>query len=123
MKNIIIIFIFLALAGAGYWYFKKRKNTTEDLPVVDPDDGQKKDVTPKSNKCVFPLQKGVKCDKIKVLQNAMIKKIGKNILPKFGADGSYGNELQTALNKLGIDNILIQNGISEKIYNTLLNKL
>ncbi len=50
----------------------------------------------------FPLKKGSKGDKVKLLQQALIAKYGKSILAKYGADGQFGSELLNALKKAGI---------------------
>lgn len=50
----------------------------------------------------FPLKKGSKGDKVKILQQALIDNYGKSILPRYGADGFFGNEMITALKKLNL---------------------
>lgn len=50
----------------------------------------------------FPLQKGSKGANVKLLQQALIAKYGKSILPKFGADGDFGSETVSALKKSGL---------------------
>ncbi len=49
----------------------------------------------------FPLKKGSKGSLVTNLQNALIKKYGSQILPKYGADGSFGNETLNALKTKG----------------------
>lgn len=56
--------------------------------------------TPKSPKVKhsdYPLKKGSKGELVKQLQSAIIEKFGSKALPKYGADGYFGKELQTAL--------------------------
>ena len=48
----------------------------------------------------FPLRKGSKGDHVKTLQEALMAKHGKNILPRYGADGFFGGEMATALKQL-----------------------
>jgi hypothetical protein len=48
----------------------------------------------------FPLKKGSKGQNVKLLQEALLAKYGKSILPKYGADGDFGSEMATALKKL-----------------------
>jgi hypothetical protein len=49
----------------------------------------------------FPLKKGSKGNNVKLLQNALLAKYGKSILPKYGADGDFGSETVNALTKVG----------------------
>lgn len=51
---------------------------------------------------VFPLQKGSKGNSVRLLQEALISKYGKSILPKYGADGDFGSESVNALKKAGL---------------------
>lgn len=50
----------------------------------------------------FPLQKGSKGNNVRLLQEALISKYGKSILPKYGADGDFGSETINALKKAGL---------------------
>lgn len=47
----------------------------------------------------FPLKKGSRGAKVKELQGYILK-IDKNALPRFGADGDFGNETEGALQML-----------------------
>lgn len=51
-------------------------------------------------KAQFPLKKGSKGILVKQLQEVLIAQHGKSILPKYGADGDFGNETVNALKKL-----------------------
>ena len=70
----------------------------------------------------FPIRRGSKGDKVRTLQEALMAKYGKSILPKFGADGFFGTELVLALKKLklpvSIDqttfNVLTQGHVATK---------
>lgn len=84
----------------------------------------------------FPLKKGSKGEKVKLLQKALIAKYGKSILPKYGADGGFGSETAAALKKAGLPasidestyNVLVQAGqvdgalIGEALYNATVNR-
>ncbi|NOT90516.1 peptidoglycan-binding domain-containing protein [Ferruginibacter sp.] len=48
----------------------------------------------------FPLKRGSKGEKVKALQEVLIAKHGKQILPRYGADGDFGPEMSAALKKL-----------------------
>jgi len=51
----------------------------------------------------FPLKRKSKGTLVKDVQAALMKKYGGAILPKYGADGYYGEEMQVALTKSGIE--------------------
>lgn len=109
----------LALGGLGYWYFVGRKgvetdNSDEDVikqlseeketpkakpKVINSPKTQAPKPSANSSPPVvdFLLKKGSKGEPVKKLQEALIKKYGKQILPKFGADSDFGTETETAL--------------------------
>ncbi len=62
----------------------------------------------------FPLSKGSKGEKVRMLQQALIAKYGSATLPKYGADGDFGSELLNALKKLGLPTT-----ITESTFNVL----
>ena len=82
-----------------------------------------------NNDSDFPLSRGSKGEKVTALQEALIAKHGKAIMPKYGADGYFGIELIMALKKLKLPasinestyNVLVQGHIATK--NTLAQKL
>lgn len=55
------------------------------------------------------IRKGSKGDDVKLLQNALLK-LG-YVLPKYGADGSFGNETSAALKQFQQNNSLTADGI------------
>lgn len=57
----------------------------------------------------FPLQKGSSGTLVKSLQEALIKQYGNSILPKYGADGSFGSETVTALQSKGLPTVIDAN--------------
>ena len=65
-------------------------------------------------KDAFPLKKGSKGEKVRLLQQGLINKNGSSILPRYGADGSFGSEVIVALKKLKLPST-----ISETLYNVL----
>jgi len=130
----------LALGGFGYWYFKGRKgvfidNSDDDIiqklsrenkePISNPKQKasppKKQNPTPNAiDKAPvleknFPLKSGSKNELVKKLQEALIKTYGKNILPKYGADGQFGNEMIAALKSKGFSSI-----IDETTYNKIV---
>lgn len=56
----------------------------------------------------FPLKKGSKGSKVRLLQEVLITKYGKNILPKYGADGDFGSETVEALTQAGLPSTINQ---------------
>lgn len=62
----------------------------------------------------FPLKKGSKGNNVRLLQEALIGKYGKSILPKYGADGDFGLETVNALKKAGLPA-----SINESTFNVL----
>lgn len=63
----------------------------------------------------FPLKKGSKGNNVRLMQEALIAKYGKSILPKYGADGDFGTETVNALKKAGLPAT-----INESTYNVLV---
>jgi peptidoglycan hydrolase-like protein with peptidoglycan-binding domain len=84
----------------------------------------------------FPLRKGSKGTNVKLLQQALIAKYGKTILPKYGADGDFGTETLNALKKIGLPatidestfNVLVQgtkvdpSALGKDLYNATIAK-
>jgi hypothetical protein len=114
--------------GWHYWSNKKKakqeeENSTQsdstnfNIPAPKQNNYLPPKTTPKttpSRNDEFPLQKGSKGAKVKALQEALISKYGKSIMPKYGADGDFGSELTNALKKLNISE-----SIDESTYNVL----
>jgi hypothetical protein len=130
-KKISLIGLCLAATGmlgfAGWQYYKKRKTKKEEeandssfdtTATIPP---QKSTFNPafftpkQSANDDFPLKKGSKGTKVKALQDALIVKNGKAILPKYGADGGFGTEMAAALKKLGLPDT-----IDESTYNVIM---
>jgi hypothetical protein len=63
----------------------------------------------------FPLALGSKGYKVTALQKALIVKYSAKILPKFGADGMFGKELEDALISKGLPKV-----VDENLYNVLV---
>lgn len=64
---------------------------------------------------VFPLKKGSKGKEVKAMQQAIIQQYGKSYLPRYGADGDFGNETVNALKRLHLPA-----SIDETAYHVLL---
>jgi len=143
-KKIIVSSLAIGAAGIlgyfGWQYFKKKRETKsggdldEVLKATSASSGNtipaytatKKTTIAKSYNTnyslpkaaapssSFPLKRGSKGDKVKQLQNALIAKYGKNIMPRYGADGDFGSETVNALKKAGLPAT-----INENVFNVL----
>lgn len=84
----------LALAGVYfiYKYFQPKK---KDTAPVEPTSTPTPAPVPTSS---FPLKKGSKGNAVKSLQFLLLK-IDSKSLPKYGADGDFGSETETAVLK------------------------
>lgn len=118
------------LAFFGIKHFKKNKTENNDETDQTNDDMDSKTTVqnPPRNKPrtslpssgisdAFPLRIGSKGDKVRLLQQALIRTYGAGILAKFGADGQFGTELQSALRSKGYGVPL-----SESEYNKIAGK-
>lgn len=115
--RILVAGVALSALGLGTWYLisrnkSKSKTSGGEFPEAGfstPDSGSKPAAgnaannsyreTPASD---FPLKKGSKGEKVKQLQKLLIEQFGAGILPKYGADGFFGNELLVALQSKSI---------------------
>lgn len=80
--------------GWNYWKNKKKANQEEDTTSVT----DSTSITTSSAKNDdFPLKRGSKGNRVTQLQNALVKKYGASILPKYGVDGMFGKEVEAAL--------------------------
>ena len=109
------------LSYFGWHYWQKKKSESDDVSddsnSADSDGGSS--TPPPIPKVVanddFPLKKGSKGANVKLLQESLIAKYGKSIMPRYGADGGFGAELQAALKKLGLPE-----SIDETTFNVLV---
>lgn len=98
----------------GIKFFNKSKNKTNDQDIEttannDSETSVQTSSNPKPRASLpaanvgtsFPLRFGSKGSKVMDLQNALIRTFGTEILPKYGADGWFGTELQSALRSKG----------------------
>ncbi|MBI4929889.1 MAG: hypothetical protein HY841_03940 [Bacteroidetes bacterium] len=113
-KRIILFGLGTAVAGIGGYFgwqwwktrrAKKEEEQEDDSSFKIPSPPQQSsflpsNTTPRNDD--FPLKKGSKGAKVKTLQQSLIAKYGKRILPKYGADGDFGSETVNALKKLNL---------------------
>jgi hypothetical protein len=89
-------------------------NPIIDTPVNIPIKGSTQANSNNTEKDSFPLKKGSKGERVRILQQSLINKNGASILPRYGADGSFGSEVISALKKLKLPST-----VSETLYNVL----
>jgi hypothetical protein len=101
-------------AGLGYFILAPRRKNDQSDPQTrftgDQPTEQQPEITPRYAASApvnvvssgFPLTRGSKGEYVRNLQNALIQKFGNSILPKYGADGSWGKEMDTALVSKGM---------------------
>ncbi len=103
----------LSATGAAYYFLNRGGTNSKDadldfltetstaqftLPEPNkPSTGSNRSGDVSSNKSNFPLKRGSRGKLVQQLQEALIKRYGKSVLPKWGADGSWGGELDKAL--------------------------
>ena len=109
------------------WSIPKVK--TKPKTKAFPADNNNEDAT--NAAATFPLRRGSKGAQVKALQEALIEKHGRTIMPKYGADGFFGAELIAALKKLKLPATItettyhvlvhgqseIKNSIAQNLYN------
>jgi hypothetical protein len=100
-----------AIGGLGYYIFRPKKGKDEEETNVfdenskkairvTPDYAPAPTVTSNTASSGFPLRKGSKGEYVRNLQNALITNFpDENPLPKYGADGDWGSEVQNFLEK------------------------
>ncbi len=84
--------------GWNYWRNKKKAKQEEDsTSATDVMNTNTNTSAPSIKNDEFPLKRGSKGNRVTLLQNALVKKYGANILPKYGVDGMFGKEVEAAL--------------------------
>lgn len=146
-KKIIITTLAVGATGIlgyfGWQYFKKKKQakqndidtvlmnmeqpivTTPSLPIIKPKTKNKTATYTSSTTFErnddFPLKKGSKGENVRRLQEALITKYGRQVLPKYGADGDFGTELLNALKKLGLPQTINESTLNVIAQGTVTN--
>lgn len=85
-----------------------KKTTYNPAPVIERGDD-------------FPLSKGSKGENVRRLQEALITKYGKQVLPKYGADSDFGSETVNALKKLGLPTTITESTLNVIAQGTVVN--
>jgi hypothetical protein len=121
----LLIGVGVVAVGAGafiYFQHQKKKNNTSNNSIADSfannasslpasnassyPSGSSSSSGGGSSSSGFPLKKGSKGTLVTNLQNALIKKYGARILPKYGADGGFGTETVNALLSKGLPTVI-----------------
>ncbi|MEM0998429.1 MAG: hypothetical protein AAGN35_15320 [Bacteroidota bacterium] len=101
----------LAITGGAVWFFTRgsKKKSNSDLLLAESNDKPAStkptttSTTTTSSKWTtasFPIRRGMRGAAVKQLQKALLQRHG-NVLPRYGADGDYGGETETALRNNG----------------------
>jgi hypothetical protein len=98
--------------GWNYWKNKKKANQEEDTSSFTETPTVNLPVAKNDN---FPLKRGSKGNRVTQLQNALVKKFGVSILPKYGVDGMFGKEVEAALVRAKLPTT-----VNETTYNTFV---
>jgi hypothetical protein len=102
----------IALGIVGYWQIRKYRVPAKSSLPNNGNAGLPNNLpasqTPAATGCTFPLKKGSNNACVQKLQEALIEAFGPGVLPKYGADGDWGNETQSAL---------INNGLPTQVEN------
>ncbi len=117
-----IILIGLGVLGTGvagflgwnYWK-KKKANQEEDSTSMSESSGGGSTSTAPMKNDNFPLKKGSKGNRVTQLQNALVKKYGASILPKYGVDGMFGKEVEAALVRAKMPTSINENNFSKLV--------
>lgn len=127
-KKIMYITLGLAVTGLlgyfGWNYYEKKKNsnnaeadfTTDNKDTTTANDNIPAQASASTNvHNNFPIRKGSRGEYVRILQQALINRYGAGILSKYGADGDFGDEMETALQK-----VHLPTSIDESTYNLLV---
>lgn len=107
----------LVLTGLGYVLFGSKTKTKDYEPDYEPADDEEGKAAPNTptykplpnpsgSATGFPLKWGSRGSKVLLLQQILIQKYGRSILPKYGADGVWKTEMQNALISKGLPTVL-----------------
>ncbi len=114
-----IILIGLSVLGTGVagflgWNYLKKKKANQEEDTTSFTETASVNTAPVKNDS-FPLKRGSKGNRVTQLQNALVKKFGASILPKYGVDGMFGKEVEAALVRAKLPT-----SINESTYNSFV---
>ena len=103
VKYVLIPLSVIALGTALAYGLSRRRKTISYEPNTESNDLLPQTGMPvpeavsEYNDCQFPLKMGSKNRCVKLIQQALIDNFGNDVLPKYGADGQWGNETENAM--------------------------
>lgn len=114
-----IILIGLSVLGTGVagflgWNYWKKKKANQEEDTTSFTETASVNTAPVKNDS-FPLKRGSKGNRVTQLQNALVKKYGASILPKYGVDGMFGKEVEAALVRANLPT-----SVNESTYNSFV---
>ena len=113
--KIAIIGAPVVLGGIIAYSIWRRYNIPGKKALKMPEPVSQDTVMPVSS-CIFPLLKGSNGKCVEILQQALIQNFGIAALPRYGADGNWGNETDLAMrNFCGISQISDQQQLNQVI--------
>lgn len=104
----------LGYFGWQYWRKKKIQDMDTSMTEQPSSPSQNKPSRTTTRNDNFPLKRGSRGQRVKALQQALMAKYGAAILPKYGADGDFGKELEDGLKKANLPA-----RIDERTFNTI----
>ena len=134
-KYILIGLGLVAVAGTAF-YFVNRANTANgsllsdgltDIPETETKSTS--DSSPVSipkassggSSAGFPLKRGSRGDLVQKIQKLLIQKYGATILPKYGADGIWGAEMEAAMINKGLPNLITEQQLNQWVAAGVIN--
>lgn len=113
------ILIGLGVLGTGVasflgWNYWKKKKANQEEDTTSFTETASVNTAPVKNDS-FPLKRGSKGNRVTQLQNALVKKFGASILPKYGVDGMFGKEVEAALVRAKLPT-----SVNESTYNSFV---
>lgn len=85
-KKIVVIIVAIVLACIIFVLLRRKKNNSKAVDLA-------------LDSSVFPLKEGSSGSEVSALQRYLIKEFGSEALPKYGADGIWGDETSSAVDK------------------------
>lgn len=98
-KNATKIIAGVLLAGGVFFLIKYLLPKKDKTPTPPPAPKKEETAPPTGGTSPFPLKKGSKGSLVRSVQTWLLK-IDRTSLPKYGADGSFGSETESALQKI-----------------------
>lgn len=129
-KYILLGLGLVAFAAGAYYFISKIKTANNsilpdsilnpenqsdltDIPVPERTSSSNTGSSSNTSQGKFPLKRGSRGELVKRIQNLLIKKYGQSVLPKYGADGHWGSELESVMLAKGFPNVISETQFKE----------